>query len=1041
MSALTGFRTSPQQASAWHSQQRGDLARSGSWLQVVLDRPLDPALLEGRLQALVAQEEILRTELRSAPGMALPIQVIHEEAPVPLTVEDWRSCNLDEQEARIARLRQAPSDSQPLQVAYVQTAADRWLLLLKGAATHLDLRSLDLIVSELLGAPTPERLQYVDYAEWKHTLLEEDPDNEPLRFWQQARPEDTLEPLPGLQQAAAGKACQPAIVQLGGAPARQALEQAARQAGMALEEFLFAAWSTLLARLRGQARVQVTWIDEGRGEGLEQALGLYEQRLPIQVDVDLAAPLSTQADSLLRPLRQARGWQDHYDNGHGGELVFAFRPSLQAASQHLIAQAWSLGQRFTLGVECREQANAEGLDIRLAYDQSRLAEDAVACLAEQWTLLLHGLCDAGSVLGAVPLVGERQWALLRAPASAFIARDIGVLELIEQHVRQHPDTPALADAQGVIRYGELGARADALAGQLTAAGVRPGDVVGILLGRGQAAIIAMLAAWKAGATYLPLDPSYPADRLAYMIEDSRTALLLSQREHQALLPGTVRHLLLDELEATAGAAPQVPFDGQRTAYLIYTSGSSGQPKGVPISHANLSHSTQARLAFYAEPVRAYLLLSSFAFDSSVAGIYWTLCQGGLLVLPASGEELDLAALIRLIDTHRVSHSLSLPSLYETLLDYAEPRALVSLRTWVVAGEPCPPRVLEKQWNKAPHVQLVNEYGPTEATVWATADVLDPDSPITIGKPIPGMGLWVLNEQNQPAAVGEPGEIHLGGPSLSSGYLGQPEQTARAFVRHPHVGDGERLYRTGDLARYRADGRLDFLGRRDHQIKIRGYRVEQGEIERVLRSHSEVREAAVIARKQDDNVRLVAYFTDRHGYAPAAAALASYLQDRLPAYMVPSAFVHLDALPHTPNGKLDLNALPDPDRQTEADAPYLAPRTDMETALVDICQQVLKRERVGVLDSFFQIGGDSILSLQIVSRANQQGIRISAKQIFECETIERLAQVAQRIEPGAIPESPETRQADGAPRSAADFPLANLDDGAFDDLLEELNAAD
>lgn len=1041
MSALTGFRISPQQASAWQGSQRRELAHSGSWLQIELDRPLDPAQLERRLQALVEQEEILRTELHSAPGMALPIQVIHEATPLLFKVEDWKHHDADAQDEGLAQLRHATLGNQPLYVWYVQTAGDRWLLLLKAAATHLDLRSLDLIAGELLGAPTPERLQYVDYAEWKHTLLEEDPDSPARRFWQQSRPEDTLQPLPGLQHDQPGKTCQPSVIKLVGAPPRATLEQAARHAGMALDEWLFAAWSSLLARLRGQDKVQLTWVDEGRGEGLEHALGLYEQRLPVQVEVDLAAALDAQAETLLRSLRQARGWQDHYDNGHGGELYFAYRPALQVAAQHRVSEAWSLGQRFTLGLECREQADGQDLDIRLAYDQARLDASTLAFLAEQWTLLLRGLCDPACAVGSVSLVGERQWGLLRTPSSTIECRDTSVLELIEERIRLHPDQPALADAQGILRYGELGERVAALAGQLAAADVRPGDVVGLLLGRGQQAIIAMLATWKVGAAYLPLDPSYPAERLAYMIEDSRAALLLSQREHQALTPGTVRSLLLDELSAAASPAPHVEVDPQRTAYLIYTSGSSGQPKGVPISHANLSQSTQVRMAFYAEPVSAYLLLSSFSFDSSVAGIYWTLCQGGLLVLPASGEELDLAALTRLIAAHRVSHSLSLPSLYDTLLDYAEPQALVSLRTWVVAGEPCPARVLEKQRKKAPQARLVNEYGPTEATVWATADVLDEHRAITIGQPIPGMTLWVLNEQQQPAAVGEPGEIHLGGPSLSSGYLGQPEQTARAFVSHAHVGDGQRLYRTGDLARYRADGRLDFLGRRDHQIKIRGYRVEQGEIERVLRSHSEVREVAVVARKQDDTVRLVAYFTDRHGYAPASQALASYLQDRLPAYMVPSAFVHLEALPHTPNGKLDLNALPDPDRLSEADTPYLAPRNDLESALVEICQQVLKRERVGVLDSFFQIGGDSILSLQIVSRANQQGIRISAKQIFECETIERLAQVAQRIEPGAPAEAPENRQADGVPRSAADFPLAKLDDGAFDDLLEELNAAD
>ncbi|MFP6851335.1 MAG: amino acid adenylation domain-containing protein [Pseudomonas sp.] len=1042
MSALTGFRISPQQARAWRDIQQQVLVNAANWLVIEPLRAPSPVEIEARLQELGEREEILRTALHALPGMAVPIQVIEDVASVTFVVEDWRGLCAQEREAHLAQLREGRLDEPVLSVCYARTTDDHWTLWLKGSAALLDQTSLALIAAELLGAPTHERLQYVDYAEWKNSLLEEEAEGQAVRFWQQARTESAPLELHGLQTSAASALYQPALQPLHNVPTRRELQHAAEQADMSLEEWLFSAWCVLLARLSGQQRIQLGWCDAGRGEGLEQALGLFEQVLPIQAEVDLHASLQAQASTLLGQLRQARGWRDYYDSEQVCEVFFACRDAALLLSHGELIDAGSLRQRFALGLECR--LDTATLELRLAYDRTRFDATAIACIEEQWTLLLRGLCAPAQPIGTLSLVGPHQDELLQNSAAQAQVRAIGVLGLIEERAKATPNAPALADAGGITHYGELLVQIESLARRLCAEGVQASDVVGILLRRERQAIVAMLAALRAGAAYLPLDPSYPAERLAYMIENSGARLLLSTTDQQGSGTNSARTLLLDVASGEGPETISLPIVAlQQTAYLIYTSGSSGQPKGVPISHASLSHSTQVRMAYYREPVQSYLLLSSLSFDSSVAGIYWTLCQGGLLVLPASGEELDLETLAGLIERHRISHSLSLPSLYETLLDYCAAPTLAHLRNWIVAGEPCTARVLDKHRSKAPQAQLVNEYGPTEATVWATAQVLSDaalgDAAISIGKPIPGMQLWLLNDSAQQAAIGEPGEIHLGGPTLASGYLGLPEQTASAFVRYPHIGDGQRLYRTGDLARRRADGQLDFLGRRDQQIKIRGHRVERGEIERVLLGHSEVRDVVVVAQQLESGARLIAYFTNRHGYAPEPQALSSFLLDRLPSYMVPAAFVPLAALPHTPNGKLDLNALPDPDLLVATNTAYVAPRNDLEAALVEICQQVLKRERIGVQDNFFQIGGDSILSLQIVSRANQQGIKLSAKQMFESETIERMAQVATRcaLDNDQAPAAAPTTA--NASRTASDFPLAALDDEAFDDLLAELNA--
>lgn len=1054
MSTVTGFRISPQQAALW--RQRQGRRDNAVWLHLELNQVPDEATLRGRLTALTAQEEILRTRLHVVPGITLPMQVIEDlvtksTAEIPLEIMDWRGHAAEEQ----ARLAQALcthlEHDMPLRVWRVQIAESRWALLLKASASHLDLTSLSLMAQWLTGDSAAEdRLQYADYAEWKHSLLEDEPDNPGLAFWRQQRPEMTNPLLPGLENAASTQASGGAFTVVDSGVSLRDMQQSASSLGITVQDYLYCAWCILLGRLRGQTQLQLAWNDDGRGDGLENALGLFEQALPVQAVIDPALPLHGQLDTLLKPMQAARGWRDYYDSAHTCEGYFAFRRYAAGNGDGTLRQAFAAHPSSVLGLDCMLVEGGkvdDALQCRLVYDSTRFNDTAIACLSEQWRLLLQGLGNLERPVGSINLQGEAQQRLL-IPAPAPGIKPISIPDLIERQALTRPHSPALADNNGILSYRELSARSNQLARCLLEHGIQPGDVVGLLLPRGNPMIIVMLAVLKAGGAYLPLDTSYPADRLAYMVQDSSVQIVVTFDAHRQSLPDATRCLLLDESITDVSRLPDdslAPIvDLKHPAYLIYTSGSTGQPKAVEISHANLSHSTQVRMAFYGEPVQAYLLLSSFAFDSSVAGIFWTLAQGGLLVLPASGEELDLGALTALIRRHRVSHSLSLPSLYETLLDYADRDSLASLSTWIVAGEACAPQVLAKHLAKVPQARLVNEYGPTEATVWATADILteSADSGISIGRPIPTMQLLLINEQGVPAAIGEPGEIHLGGPTLARGYRGRPDQTAQAFESSPAIAQGARRYKTGDLARWRLDGRLDFLGRADHQIKIRGYRVELGEIERLLTSHSEVREAAVIAQDLPNGKRLVAYVTDRLGYPPDAQALSNYLSDRLPPYMVPSAFVHLKEFPRTPNGKLDVKALPAPDQPGASTTPYLAPRDEMETELAAICAEVLRRERFGVLDNFFQNGGDSIQSLQIVARAHQRGIRLTAKQVFESETIERMAKVATRLAPGAevSPLDTSCRNEGAASDGAMDLSLAELDEDGFQALLAELEAA-
>ncbi|MEC4561919.1 non-ribosomal peptide synthetase [Pseudomonas inefficax] len=1005
MSALQGFRISPQQAAVYPHSGNTSAHPFGCHLQWQLDHPVSVEALEQRLAELVTANEILRTRLVAVPGLRLPVQVIDETARLEVNQLDLRSA---QQAAAVGLVRDW---QQPLQVTLVHLPAQRCRLELAGAATHFDLASLKLLAQALLQAPgtaAQDALQYADYAEWRSSLGEDQPDHPGVQFWNAlADNEQQLLQLPLEHTPAAGFA-------------PQRLDIALRSHPALTEALLLAAWAVLLGRLAGQQQIRLAVISESRGQELDNALGLFEQCLPLRLELAPHTTLAEQAKAIVTTLELNLGWQDYCSHPPSAGYAFAYRQG--DARQH---GATSVAQPFKACLNVQHSAGA--LQAQLVYNAQVLSEDAARCLAEQWLQLLDAALHSPQQPWAeLPLCGPHQRQII-APQTPLPALEQATLvELIARQVRQQPDAIALSDSQGDLSYAHLDACATGLAHQLRAAGVSPDVPVGILFQRSNAAIVALLAVLKAGGAYVPLDPSYPAERRAYMLADSAIAHIVVGADLADSVPASLRRFVLDDLSALAAAdLPALPLPkAEHLAYLIYTSGSTGAPKAVEISHGALSFSTQVRMATYTKPVSAYLLLSSFAFDSSVAGIFWTLAQGGRLVLPAPGEELEMARLAALIERHQVSHGLSLPSLYQALLEPLQ-RAPGSARPdcWIVAGEACPPALIAEHSQAMPTTLLINEYGPTEATVWATFEALQPGRRVTIGRPIAGMDLRLLNDHGLPCGIGEPGEIVLAGPTLARGYRNKPEESAKAFVA---LADGTRAYRTGDLASWLADGRLAFLGRKDHQVKLRGYRIELGEIERQLCSHSDVREAAVTVHAHAAGKRLLAYVLAAHGYAPDSEAIRRYLAERLPAYMVPAQVLTLQHFPRTPNGKLDLNQLPDPEQCEQAG--QVAPRTPMETTLQAIVAKVLKLPSVGVTESFFAIGGDSILSLQVVAQAHAQGIALSAKQVFELQTIAAMAEVAQ-------PLAASTAQ---SCEQSTEFSASGLTDEELQALMAELD---
>lgn len=607
----------------------------------------------------------------------------------------------------------------------------------------------------------------------------------------------------------------------------------------------------------------------------------------------------------------------------------------------------------------------------------------------------------------IELVSEKDWRLLEQ----FNATDMPlpqaqtVLEMFEAQVMKEPNALAVVSDAGELTYSQLHARANHLARYLREVDVRPEGYVGIFMEQSPDLLVAILAVLQAGGAYVPLDPAYPQERIAFLLEDAHISVLLTQETLRRQLPpysGTVLTIDRDWPLMVQVSSERVdgPMRGKHLAYVIYTSGSTGKPKGVQVTHENLLHSTCARQRYYPEPVQCFLLLSSFAFDSSIAGIFWTLSDGGTLFLPRSGSQLDPAYLLDLMSKHAVSHLLCLPSLYATLLEQAEQEQLTSLRAAIVAGEACSSEVVRRHYSVLEQATLYNEYGPTEGTVWCTVHrcrAADGSLTVPIGRPIPNMQVYLLNAAMQQVPVGMPGEIYLGGPGITRGYGDRPDLTAERFVPHPFCQQaGDRLYRTGDLARYREDGTLEFRGRVDHQIKIRGFRIEPGEIEAVLQQCPALQAGTVaVFEHAVRGKQLVAYLVAKDKLVGRERSVAkeqikAYLNTRLPNYMIPSTFIWLDALPLTSNGKIDRKALPAPTAlasQTRGEEP----RGGIEEALSSVWSQVLGLPSVGIHDNFFELGGHSLLATQLMSRIRTAlQIEVPLQSVVANPTIAELA---------------------------------------------------
>ncbi|HSQ51367.1 MAG TPA: amino acid adenylation domain-containing protein, partial [Nitrospiraceae bacterium] len=581
----------------------------------------------------------------------------------------------------------------------------------------------------------------------------------------------------------------------------------------------------------------------------------------------------------------------------------------------------------------------------------------------------------------------------------------GIHALIEAQVERTPDAIAVSCGDDSISYQELNRRANRVAHALQKLGVCANLPVGLCVERSVDGIVGLLGILKAGGGYVPLDPSFPDHRLRFMLDDAQVSIVVTQRHlrmHLHSFSGQVCDVetLCEPTVSGREENLAIPVLPDQIAYIMYTSGSTGRPKGVAVTHRNLEISLHARLRYYPEQVSQFLLTFSLAFDGSVTGIFWTLLQGGQLVIPSEAIHRDPTKLAVLVEHHHISHVVWVPSLYNAVLGDALNGQLDSLRIVITAGESLPLELVRSHYQLLPHAKLYNEYGPTEATVWCSVYQTtreEAGARVPIGKPISNTQLYVLDADLEPVPIGVPGELYVAGECLARGYVNQPQLTQERFLPHPHV-DGARLYRTGDLARYREDGNVEFLGRVDQQVKLRGYRIELGEVEYVLSNFPGVYQAAVLLRQdKPEQQRLVGYVTGQPALHAMLDQVRSYIATRLPQYMVPSLILWMETMPLTATGKIDRSALPVPEETAGLVEARIAPRNQVEEAVAELWKSVLGVPEAGIHDNFFERGGHSLLATQLVSRMRETfNVEVSLRVLFERPTIADLADVVTRL---------------------------------------------
>jgi amino acid adenylation domain-containing protein/non-ribosomal peptide synthase protein (TIGR01720 family) len=1007
-----------------------------------IEGDLDPEVMQRSLREVVRRHETLRTTFRSVEGE--PVQILAQVVDMEVPFLDVRGRAAAPEGAWAEAMRLAQADArEPFDLALGPLMRSR--LFRTGEREHLlyvnvhhiayDGWSQGIFARELAAiyeafahgrpSPLPELpVQYLDFGMWQREWLQGEVLAGHLAWWRrQLASAPPLEMPTDRTRPAVRTHTGDAVPLSLGRPLAGELRRLAKGEGCTLFMVLAAALKALLHHWTTQEDVAVgTLIANRRRPEIEGLIGFFANTLVLRTDLAGDPPFR----ELLGREREVSLDADAHQDVPFEKLIEELNPPRDLARTPLFQVMLILlnapGEALELPslklrpvpVDSRTSKmemtlylteTPNGLDGLIEYNTDLYDRATADRLLGHFRCLLDAVAaDPGLRLSELPLLTgeERRRALVEWNATRAERPRATLHGLVEERVRETPDAPAAEHDGEVLSYRALDERANRLARRLLRLGVGTEVLVGVALERSLDMLVGVLAVLKAGGAYVPLDPEYPRERLAYMLEDSRVPVLLTHEKLLDRLPEGPAHVLAVDCDAAIAeiaAESSAPLDGGaepgNLAYVIYTSGSTGRPKGVQIPHApvvNFLLSMARRPGLAAGDV--LLAVTTLSFDIAGLELYLPLAAGARVVLASRETAQAGEQLAELVERRGITAMQATPATWRLLLGagWTGRRDLK-----ILCGGEALPRDLASQILGACG-SLWNVYGPTEATIWSTLDEVRPEGPVSIGRPLENTQIYLLSRRLDPVPVGVPGELLIGGAGLMRGYRGRPDLTAEKLIPHPFAGlagePGARLYRTGDLARYLPDGRLEFLGRIDQQVKVRGFRIELGDIEAALGQHPGVAQAVVTAWEETPgNKKLAAYLVTAPGAEkPEVPGLKAHLKEKLPEYMIPALYTFLDALPLTPNGKVDRRALPPPDKSSAA-RQYVAPRNDKETFFCGLWQELLGLEKVGADDDFFDLGGDSLLVIRVVTRANKAGMGITTRQVFQHRTVAELSAVA------------------------------------------------
>jgi len=998
--------------------------------QIVIgyNEPVDAKLLERAWNLAVERHPALRTSFEWKHSSD-PVQQVHDHAPLSLEVrtdsEEEASFEdfLVQDRARGFNLSQAPL----MRLRLFDHGKNRFQLvwtvhhiLLDGRAFIVVLHDVEefyqrLRAGEMVRAePGPA---FRPYIEWLQSLDQDGAG----QFWT-----DRLKGLAGPTPLLVDAQTPDRAFRGYGEEKRRlshettsALREIAKELDVTLNTVVMGVWGLLLSRYSGEQDVlfgATKTTRRGSIPAADSVAGLFLNTIPVRANLSPETPFAAVLQQLraewlslrayentpLTMIKEASGFAPS-DSLFESLVVFenqGFHAALTATGESWKTREWRLLEQNNFALTFAVHGDPEML-LRLEFDRRRFTSESARRMLNHCRQLFENIAaNPQRKTGELTLLppGERQLLLVEWNATERVyPRETPLAALVEAQVERTPDAIAVIYGEKKLTYRELNERANRLAHELHRHGAAPDQLVGLCVERSTDMIVALLAIVKTGAAYVPLDPSLPAERLGYMLEDSGTRLLLTQQSLQgelAAFAGTT--ILLEEEAWLANPSDDLSIEvgPEHLAYLIYTSGSTGKPKGVQVPRGALTNLLWSMREWLQLSERDRVLaVTTISFDIAGADVWLPLVVGAQTTLASRESAADGEALCALLEQHDITFLQATPLTWRFLFD-ASWRGKPDLQA-VCTGEAMPPEVAERL---VPVVKRVwNLYGPTETTIWSTGYLVkDGREPILIGRPVANTQCYILDAQGQPVPVGVTGELFIGGDGLARGYLNRPELTTEKFVADPFRGPQARMYRTGDLARYLADGNIECQGRTDHQVKVRGYRIELGEIEAALRELPEIKQTVVMAREDTPgDKRLVAYVVASPGMSPESAEMRAHLKDRLPDYMVPSAYVVMDQFPISPNGKIDRKALPAPmELQDAPSEKYIAPRNAMEEKLAGLWAEVLKVRDVSIGDDFFELGGNSLLAVRLIHKIRIvfPECQMSLAVLMKAPTVEKFARV-------------------------------------------------